>query len=120
MEMEYYFRGKSKFNGEWFFGNLFDKDTTGRTHITTTTCGCLDIDTETVGQFTKIKDKNGKKIFEGDIYRMGDNNILYVVVFHDSGFIGNQIGSSSYSGLKYWKDDIEVIGNIHDNKELLS
>jgi len=72
-----------------------------------------------VEQFTGLTDKNGVKIFEGDIYTHGDMNILYVVVWHDTGFIGKQIGSSSYAGLKHWLDCTEVIGNIHDNPELL-
>ena len=40
------FRGKAKKDGEWFFGNLFDKDTSNRTHICTTKKGCLDINPE--------------------------------------------------------------------------
>ena len=119
MKREILFRGKSKNTGEWFLGNLFDKDNTGRTHIGTTVRACLNIDPETVGQFTGMKDKNGKRIFEGDIYSMGEESITYVVVFRMSQFIGKQIGSSSYAGLEYWEKDIEVIGNIHDNPELL-
>lgn len=65
------------------------------------------------------KDKNGVEIYEDDIYHMGDKNIIYVVVWHDSGLIGKQKGSSSYAGISYWKEKIEVIGNIHQNPELL-
>ncbi|MCP4651259.1 MAG: hypothetical protein GY853_14420 [PVC group bacterium] len=74
---------------------------------------------ETVGQCTGMRDKNGVKIFEGDIYHKGDPNIIYNVVWLDCGLIGKQIGSSSYAGVEYWKDDIEITGNIHDNPELL-
>lgn len=119
MQREILFRGKQKNTGDWFYGNLFDKDNSGRTHITTTSIGCLNIDPETVGQYTGMTDKNGKRIFEGDIYSMGEERILYKVVYRAPHFIGNQIGNKSYAGLDYWKDDIEVIGNIHDNKELL-
>jgi hypothetical protein len=69
--------------------------------------------------FTGIYDKKGNPIYEGDIYHQGDKNIKYVVVWHDSGLIGKQCGSSSYAGLEYWKDKIEVIGNIYENADLI-
>ncbi|WP_064615869.1 YopX family protein [Streptobacillus moniliformis] len=52
---------------------------------------------DSVCQFTGLFDKNGKEIYEGDIYHMGDNTITYTVVWNDSGFIGKQNGSSSYA-----------------------
>ena len=119
MKREISFRGKSKRTGEWVFGNLFDKDTKGRTHIGTTVRRCFDIDPETVGQFTGIMDKSGEELFEGDIYNMGDDNIRYVVVWRKCMFIGKQIGNNSYAGLDYWESKIKKVGNIYDNKELL-
>jgi len=79
----------------------------------------LKVEPETVGQFTGLLDMNGKKIFEGDIFSLGDPNILYIVQWHDTGFSGKQIRSTSYVGLSYWRDRIEIVGNIHDNPELL-
>lgn len=119
MEREILFRGKQLNTGEWFFGNLFDKDKSGRTHISTISRGCLNIDPETVGQFTGMTDKKGKKLFEGDVYSMGEKNILYVVIFDKSQFIGKQVGNRSLAGLEYWKSDIEIVGNVYDNPELL-
>ena len=119
MKRDIVFRGKSKSTGEWVFGNLFDKDTKGRTHIGTTVRRCFDIDPETVGQFTGIMDISGEDLFEGDIYNMGDDNIRYVVVWRNCMFIGKQIGNNSYAGLNYWESEIKKVGNIYDNPELL-
>ena len=119
MKREISFRGKSKRTGEWVFGNLFDKDTKGRTHIGTTVRRCFDIDPETVGQFTGMMDISGEELFEGDIYNMGDDNIRYVIVWRNCMFIGRQVGNNSYAGLDYWESKIKKVGNIHDNKELL-
>lgn len=76
--------------------------------------GVYEVTKESVGQYTGLKDKEGKKLYEGDIYHMGDPNITYTVVWHDCGLIGKQNGSSSYAGLNHWQDKIEIIGNIHE------
>ena len=80
------------------------------------------IDPSTVGQYTGLTDKNGNKIFEGDIVKYGDT--VHNVVFE-------QRNGTAYFGLVYstletapfdnYQDlrQIEVIGNIHDNPELL-
>lgn len=79
---------------------------------------------KTVGQYTGMTDKNGTKIFEGDIidflYRSDGDD--YVIVQYDVdetefGFVHNLI----YDGLgrHYCSRDIEVIGNIYDNPELM-
>ena len=80
------------------------------------------VDPETVCQFTGLCDKNGRKIFEGDIVRYGDT--IHKVVFE-------QRSGTAYFGLVYspfetlpfghYQDlkQIEIIGNIYDNPELL-
>ncbi|MCY8383176.1 YopX family protein [Bacillus haynesii] len=69
--------------------------------------------------FTGLKDRQGRMIYEGDVYHQGDPNILYVVEYKGAGFVGKQIRSSSYAGLEYWKDRIEVISDVYRNPELL-
>ena len=120
MKREILFRGKQINTGEWFFGNLFDKDTKGRTHIGTTARGCFNIDPETVGQYTGIDDREGEKIFEGDIFKIGAENNIYTVRFDYGCFLAYeddvQVGILAELSTMF----IKKIGNIHDNKELLS
>ena len=124
MKREISFRGKSKRTGEWVFGNLFDKDTKGRTHIGTTVRRCFDIDPETVGQFTGMTDKNGTKIFEGDIVRHIDTTCHVVEVVNSEVYFDTEMLEFGfrYSNELFhcqFNNEFEVIGNIYDNKELL-
>jgi hypothetical protein len=81
---------------------------------------CLDqVDVE-VSFFTGLHDKNGKEIYEGDEFHMGDPNILYVVEWHHAGLMGRQVDNKSKIGLDFWKDNIEIIGNIYSKPELLN
>ena len=70
-------------------------------------------------QYTGLKDKNEKEIYEGDIFYTGSKKILYVVEWIDCGLKGRQIKNKSWIGLDYWKDDIKVIGNIYENPEVI-
>ena len=124
MKRENLYRGKRVDTGEWVEGSLIGNDViVGKIVEFEEDYFCTEfwykVDPETVGQFTGMTDKKGKKLFEGDVYSMGDKNILYVVIFDKSQFIGKQVGNRSLAGLGYWKSDIEIIGNIHDNQELL-
>ena len=77
------------------------------------------VDAETVGQYTGLTDKNGTKIFEGDILE-GRGSLLKV--YFDTNFAcfdWDLISGDCYENLSGFADEYEIVGNIHDNPELL-
>lgn len=121
---EILFRGK--FGNEWKYGflSIEPKGLVIKEPYKNESSNMWHIDADTVGQYTGLTDKNGTKIFEGDIidflYRSGYDD--YGIVQYDAdetefGFVYNSI----YEGLgrHYRSEDIEVIGNIFDNPELV-
>ncbi len=136
-------RGKRKDNGEWVEGEniLIVKTENGkRAYIAQTgtqtaifeseehsdvfvaTPAFSRVIPETVGQYTGLTDKNGKKIFEGDIVKGNEEifteDIIFTVVFDE--YCRYMIVSSyGHYLLARNHKDVEVIGNIHDNPELL-
>ena len=78
---------------------------------------------ETVGQYTGLLDKNGKKIFEGDIVRVNRSEVPSIVEYSECncGFHADSRSDDYFSISVLNRDlvDLEVIGNIYDNPELL-
>lgn len=122
---EYLFRGKMIANGNWSEGNLLVTRQGCCITPDATVLGSYGaVDPETVGQYTGMKDKNGMRIFEGDICNFSSRSDIdnYGVVVYDADEteFGVDYGST-YLGLgrHYHSRDVEVIGNIYDNPELL-
>ena len=123
MDREILYRGIN-FQKEWVYGDLFHSYANNDMAILYYREGSKTptfdaVFSESVGQYTGLKDKNGVKIFEGDIISLGDPNIKYLTMCRNAGFAAKQIGASSYIGLTYWASDIEVLGNVIDNPELI-
>ena len=122
---EILFRGLSNQGKGWLYGDVV-RNVEGAVAIMPpyqmnmyNTCSQNEVSPDTIGQYTGLTDKNGVKIFEGDIISIGDPNIKYIIMWRNDGFCAKQIGASSYIGLTYWASDIEVLSNVIDNPELV-
>lgn len=117
---EILFRGKRIDNGEWVTSNTFYQ-CNGEIKLWDERDGYVEVIPETVGQFTGLTDKNGNKIFEGDIVKCLSLEYGYVnkeVYYAEdrARFVLGSLGSD-YDFEEYI--NVEVIGNIYDNPELL-
>ena len=129
---EILFRGKRKENGEWVYGNYAVTDNNEKQHfIFQNKAFEFEVDPETVGQYTGITDDNGKKIFEGDILGITNDDPDYdyiTKVYLDCDTLCVDIQGQDYDytsigfAIEIWDDEcdqVEIIGNIYDNPELL-
>ena len=130
MNREIKFRAKRKLNGEWVYGSFVKGESEDCDFIVGIPDDSLDevrisVITNTVGQFTGLKDKNGVEIYEGDILK-SKVGITYSVLFKNGAY---RWGNDNDNDLLIENgDDItddcinwgEVIGNIHENPELLN
>lgn len=122
MENRYLFRAKRKDNGEWVVGSYIN----GGFIIKTNHTECVDIFENTICQCTGLKDKNGNLIWENDIVK-DENGNLYKAFWQNNYYQFSWICIKSAKlpiGAKWdlWSFksfEIEVIGNIFDNPELL-
>ena len=140
--MEILFRGKRLQGGNWVEGYFFKSDINKReresgkatliftpdcdTFITVPEChNSFMVVSDTVGQYTGLKDKNGRRIFEGDIAKVlqgKDKDIAYVGFENGAFMLYPKTGNIYERTLwEYWYNDwdVEVIGNITDNPEFL-
>lgn len=113
---EILFRGKD-ISGEWHYGVplIFTED---YVCIAQSHSYNKKVEFETLGQYTGLTDKNGNKIFEGDILKERGDNAIYIVCWINAGFEIKDI-DLNYCYLLEMGADKEVIGNIYDNPELL-
>ena len=141
---EILFRGKRTDNGKWIEGYylcLNSKKHLIYTGYAETDCGnyypdCYGVIPESISEFTGLTDKNGKKIFEGDIIETGNffspinKLVINIGAYTPSAYCKEEykkyksIGFYAWDGyneyqLSNYPERYKVIGNIHDNPELL-
>ena len=142
MNREIIFRGKRCSDGEWVYGFYVESKYSWQGHKPHRSwivpnaisnggffnvLGRYAVKDDTVGQFTGLVDKKGMKIFEGDIVLLGRDQKMYVVVFRNGMFYASveECNPHIYGGFPLWclcaeEQYCTIIGNIHDNPELLS
>ena len=131
------FRGKRIDNGEWVYGSL---DLTANSAAISwdridndgdTVPWFANVDPASVGQFTGLLDKNGKEIYEGDIITVSGryprvalwDKMMWALMpteyYHDAYFWVMNLQHPRPDWWEEFSDEFEIIGNIHDNPELL-
>lgn len=140
MEREILFRGKRIDNGEWVEGHYVQREPLSKPLIVTQTLGVIknkegnnmratasEVAPGTVGQFTGLLDKNGNRIFEGDIVRRfnsrGQEVMRYAVKWNTDCCMFVLMCEDTYLGeydsdfTVFYGEELEIIGNVHDNPE---
>lgn len=132
---EILFRGKNRYENQWVYGAYSLWDYSPETESMTTDTSIIDYNDEclwvrvipeTVGQYTGLTDKNGKEIFEGDIVKTKTGRLCEVYWFSSPSMLGWDLRPIEFKNQAptpydlFKSDNLEVIGNIHDNPELLT
>ena len=115
------FRGYDKKENEMFYSSMYQDKTSMAYGLSNFLSECSDIE-DTLMQYTGLKDKNGVKIYEGDILKDGGRfwkieiSPIYGIFF----ILSKGLYTRCYGDFaSYLVDDFQVIGNIYENKELL-
>lgn len=119
------FRGKKLCQDEWIYGSLITRGERGvdGNFIDTGRGECYPLQQDTIGQYTGLKDKNGKEIYEGDIVHLDAWSSYMRICFIEGAFCladknGHFLGDIHYvhhAGI----NQSTILGNIYDNPELL-
>jgi uncharacterized phage protein (TIGR01671 family) len=122
------FRGKRLDTGEWVYGYYYTQIIThagnrkSRDHFIRTEQNIrYEVDPATVGQYTGLKDKHGQEIYEGDIVcdSLGVGVVSFILE-HCAYFVETSDPAKRHYMLSHGQlDNTKVIGNIHDNPDLL-
>lgn len=122
------FHGKRKDNGKWVEGYLLRNDLIVPKGQPFYVCRCIldsaltvyEVIPETVGQYTELPDKNGRPIFEGNIIRDTETSDVGEIYFDtDTARFVIEFEKMIVDFSDYNDGDVEVIGNIYDNPELI-
>lgn len=119
--------GKDDKCKRWIYGNLLDEKLVGIVAIQDENCHVWEVDPKSVGQYTGLSDINGKDIYEGDIvqfpkphYFLCPEPILTASVAYEYGqFLIIYHGLARFTIFNII-NNVTVIGNVHDNPELLT
>lgn len=130
MSREIKFRARHKETGKWYYGSsLYTDFRTPSDYILPLSAFWQQVergslDTETIGEYTGLKDKNGKEIYEGDIIETQYSQVKpLVMIFRDGGFCPSGDYATETKGLGLIPDnslcgEAKVIGNIYQNPKL--
>ena len=121
--------GKDEHGEHWIYGNLLDEKLIGLVAIQDEKCHVWEVDPESVGQYTGMKDCEGREIYEGDIVRViyyGEESIHVIKYCDDMDYPAFDLWphfDCESNGLSFCECErettITVIGNAHDNPDLL-
>jgi uncharacterized phage protein (TIGR01671 family) len=125
MNREINIRGKSVEDGAWCKGFLYIDHRNGKHWIITSknTNADMHMDEvipETVGEYSGLKDKIGKEIYEGDVVNYPFKNFNGEIIFKDGGFCIEKNSVCRYDLDRSATLSVVVLGNIYENQELLN